>query len=467
MEIKIFAFLSLIPALYVFNKVIKRKDITFFDVLLIFYTVYFALIPLLLDTKNIAYDIVKKDFNTHLYTFFFYNLFASLVILADKYILSLHKYPFFNLTGFLRKVYMTISFDRRIIILAAIIECYLWIMLAIDNSNAFEYGLGSMEQIRIAAEAKRSPITLLLSGGIHSLRLFCAYLLLGYYFFRKSPRYNKVFYLLCISLLCIYLQISRTYLLELMTFIMLLYYAVKRIITKKMMLITCIGAFILYVFIFPAMTAYRGAKRILMGSNDNPITLVETIEGAVDELYKGSIKVKDRDNKDARAWNVYQIYAYSFSHPVSYNGELTTAAFSIGIPKILYPNKSKYGSQGIIENALKIHEDVADSILLLANMENTILSPLIAISIFVFLFLCWNGFMTIFYKHTRMTICLPFFSVCFFMRCNRIEGSLDGFISEFIQSLIWATITYFVIRYINKLFHEKNTSHHSVRRTLR
>ncbi len=83
MAIKILSFIALFPCWYVINKILKRKELNSFDIILSFHTLYFAAIPLKVDVNLIIYNEVKEDFEIQLATFVFYILFTFVLLINN------------------------------------------------------------------------------------------------------------------------------------------------------------------------------------------------------------------------------------------------------------------------------------------------------------------------------------------------------------------------------------------------
>lgn len=83
MEIKILGFFSLFTILRTIVKIINRDDLTCVDVILLSYTIYFAIIPIVGDVSFIGSDMIINSSLSHWYVFIVYNIFAYSLVLFD------------------------------------------------------------------------------------------------------------------------------------------------------------------------------------------------------------------------------------------------------------------------------------------------------------------------------------------------------------------------------------------------
>ena len=176
MEIKIYALLSLLPFIYVINKVVKRQDLTCFDLILTFHTLYFAVVPLVSDIDDIEYKIVRNNSEVHFLTFFFYNMFAYMLCIADSILKRRKGFYLYNLTALIRYAVNKIIQKQNIVWLIFAIEIFLWFMQSVSTILLFERGVRSLEDEREAVRATNTPIIMLSMGLSHLMKIFCLFL---------------------------------------------------------------------------------------------------------------------------------------------------------------------------------------------------------------------------------------------------------------------------------------------------
>lgn len=448
MDIKFYALISCIPLLYIIRKFIHKKDINCFDIILSFHTLYFAIIPLLFNIKDIGYNIVKNNNQIIFETFIYYTLFIYTLLFIDIYYSnsSPKKNSLFNFTHSIRQWMIQYNLNNSIIYKIILIEIFLIIVQYITYKIATMVGIGAMDNLRENSKALQSPFIMLLFSSATLLRPYTLFIITTLWiknkFTKKKEKY--LFYLENIILIILYLQISRTYIFEAFIIVSLILYSVYK---EKIQLIhyikACIGVLLIVGVIFPFVSAFRKARKAVI--NNEHISITETIHKTIEIISDGNLEKKGVDNKEARSWGAYQNLVLSSYYHYEGNGKLTSEAISYGIPKIIYPQKSKIGSQGIIEQELKIYTDLTDSILLFAQMENRSIGFLYANFIFICILSIWNNLKRFFTRFFKSGIIIPLFFIEIIFLTSRIETSPDQFISTFIQFTIWPIIIYFFV----------------------
>lgn len=470
MDIKIYALISCIPLLYVFHKFIHKKDINSFDILLSFHTLYFAIIPLIFNTKDIEYSIVRNNEQIRFETFIYYTLFIYTLLFIDIYYSSKkRKDSIINFTYSIRQWIIICNLKNSIIYKILIIEILLIIIQYITYKIAAAVGVGTMETFRENSKALQTPFSMFLLNSAGLLRLYILFIIINLWIKNKFKikKERWLFYIENIILILLFLQISRTYIFEAFIIILLIVYSTyKKHIKLKHYIKASIGILLIVGLIFPFVTAFRKAKKNAIINQQESI--VKIINETFEIISNGNMEEKGIDNKGTRSWGAYQNLVLSSFYPYEGNGKLTLEAISFGIPKIIYPQKSQFGSQGIIEKELKIYTDLTDSILLFSQMENRTIGFLYANFIFICLLLFWEKLKKIFFKVLKCNIITPLFFIEAIFLTSRIETSPDQFISTFIQFMIWPFLIFLLLHKSTKktCIHEKYSSNSTQQSTL-
>lgn len=445
MDVKIYGLVSCIPLLYLVYKFIHKRDLNCFDILLSFHTLYFAIIPVLFDFKDIAYSIVKNNQQIRFETFVYYTFFIYTLLLLDIYYSSFKKTDsLLNFTYSIRKWIIECNLKNSIIYKILIVEILLIVIQYITYKISAIVGVGTMEDLRENTKVIRTPLIMLMLNSANLLRPYILFIIVLLWiknrFIVKKEKY--LFYLENLILIVLYLQVSRTYIFEAFFVILIIFYSFnKDKLTLKHYIKASIGVLLIVGLIFPFVSSFRRAKRIALVNGQESI--MEIVYKTFEILGDGSLDKQGIDNKATRSWGAYQNLALSSFYSYEGNGKLTLEAISYGIPKIIYPQKSQIGSQGIIEQELKVYTDLTDSILLFSQMENRVLGFLYANIIFVFILSLWEKLRKIFLSFFKSNIITPLFFVEIIFLTSRIEVSPDQFISNFIQFMIWPIIIYF------------------------
>lgn len=458
MDIKLFAIFSLLTLFPTFLKIKQRKDLSCIDIILLCQSLYMCFIPLFYNVDNITFTRVKKRIDVHIYIFLIYNAFAYLMILIDK--ILQRKYAntnsFFLITRYIRNWSLRHKMQYNYLPFIIFIIAIQWYLIYSSFTYSQEIGLGSMEYLREQRLENQSPITILLSGMSSLLRLYVVFILTIFYVQNKGQHQSiKEKFLLYGSILfeiILHFQISRTYLVESSILIVLIIYAINKGTLKIKNIINSSIVLILFIIIvFPIITGIRTAKRYLIQNNISVTNISDLLNYSIETLISNKINIEQVDNSQSRVWYVYQIIGYSYTVPYYGNGELTVNAISYGIPKFLFPQKSKDGSQGIIEKKTGLHEDIADSMLLLGVMENRFLGWIIAVFYYVLIIISYEKIRGLLYRFLKNDWCMPVILLALFIWLNRIEYSFDNFISSIIQASLCYIAFYYAVKLYNKV----------------
>jgi hypothetical protein len=447
MAIKIFSLFSLLPVLYVLNKIRKRRDFSCADILLFFETLYVAFVPLIGNEELIKYRVVRENYSVQLDLFLIYNLFAWLLVIIDIVFFhnSNNKNTLLNVTGYIRTWVKRNILPNKILVFLIILSILQWGINMSSYTRDVEMGLGSLDQRRDNIAETNTPFSLWLNSGLHFIRLYVVFMT-SVYFFQKKVLGKKIekkwlFGILVISEAFLHLQISRIYVLESVVLVLLIYYSLfKAQITFKSIFKGVVSLVLVVLLVFPLITGFRSARYAMIGGHLNSDNIVEVVGTGIRMMMDGDIDMEDADNKDTRMWDMYEALCLGCRSDYQGYGELTANAISVGIPSIIYPDKSKTGSQGIIEVETGANTDIADSMLLLGIMEFKFLSPILCVmyyGIFIISLMLIHRFIkNTFYNSNAIIIIF----ICVFMWLNRIEMTFDSLIATIINMLIWYSI---------------------------
>ncbi|WP_147377270.1 hypothetical protein [Mangrovibacterium diazotrophicum] len=122
---------------------------------------------------------------------------------------------------------------------------------------------------------------------------------------------------------------------------------------------------ILY-FVFNFALVFRSTIRIL-GAQQKKLTPIEVVKQSLTNFDKR----QDTNHQiTSRSLAVFAALSKSFTSEYEPGkGELTKSSISVGIPKVIYPNKNPNGSQLLIESKLGTESDTADSFLMFSRVE--------------------------------------------------------------------------------------------------
>lgn len=448
MAIKILSFIALFPILYVVKKILKRKELNSFDIILSFHTLYFAAIPLQAKTNLIMYREVRDNFEIQMASFIFYMLFVFLLLFIDiRFSQKTSKPNLFYLGEYTRNFTKTVNLTNNFsfyIILAGTIFIYYAMSYLMYSTMAMGYM--NYDDMHDYLFQNQSPMTIFIKSFETTIRLYITFILscaiLQYKM--KGEKLPTKWKILSFFVVLYYFFISRTYLFEAFVLFSFIYYACRREkITTSLLVRTVVCAVLIIGIVFPFITAFRSTKKRMMYNDD--VSTTEILIASVESVFSGGKNIENLDNKEERSLNVYQIFARCVGYGKSHYGELSAASVSHGMPKALMPSKSKFGSQEIIEQEIGNGNDVADSVLLHFQMESQYLGFLLSNLFFLMIISIYNKIMKE-CRRIKIVYLSPFFVAVIFPWLDRCEYGVDGFTSGIFQNMLQLIVLALVLK---------------------
>lgn len=453
MEIKILSFISLLPIIYTINKVIKRKDLTAIDIVILYQSLYMSIIPIIGNQENIAYPIVRFSSEIHWFVFSVYTTFIILLIFMDRILQSNYCNTIYSITKYIRYLskYIRVTYFSLLILFIFII--YQWSVYYFNfqlKSSIIDLG-----DVRENIKEVNSPLTMLLNSIYLIIRLFIVFYLTVVIINLRdlNSKFKIIIFFTTLSEIIFHLLISRTYLFESISIVFLIIYSLQKDNIRFSFFLKILFSFIFAVYIiFPIITTVRAASKDLMFHKEN-VNVLSIIEYSYDYITSKKEIIKEKDNANERQWNVYQIIGYSYTAPYQNLSELILHSISYSLPSKLFPNKSKLGSQGIIERETKLYNDIADSILLFSVMGNRFFSPLIACVIYLIVFKVYIYIYRKVRVYTKNPYCCIIMLLAFFRFLNLIEYTMDRFINSIFVLVFWIFIINILTKKVLKQQH--------------
>ena len=427
--IKTLSFFLLLPCLHVVMKLIKKKEINFFDLILIFTTLYFAFIPL--KSNQSVFDSIGRINDDTSIIVFLYLLFFFLTLLICSHFLEKKINTPINLTFFL-KHFPTIKSNlwlNMILIFIPVFSLYYYIpqMSLISSFSEIQ-----KDGVDMSYEA--SSMVKFFSS-IFSVSLILSLLIL---FQNINKRKFEISNLISVILFLInLLLLSRRQLILYFLFAAILFYSFNReLINKKFLIyLTGFGLFIYFVY-FPFYNIIR--RTPVEFQFDSPITsLIAIYEYGIDSYTDASGDASElTEEREIGLYRaVYWLAQNDTENDISW-GKVTLAAIDHAIPKIINPGKG-LGSEVILQNRMNTANDSADSVLLLAFADFSILGSVLAVLIYYVVYRMWllisNGFRFFFDE----SIVSYYFAFFLFKMSFSIEQKLDGILAD--------TVAYFLV----------------------
>lgn len=438
MEIRLWAFLSMLPAIYVVRKIVMRKDISCFDILLTMHAVYFGLIPLFGDQTKLESFVRNDSYATFMVSLTAF-LFMLVLIVLD--VVFMRKHPFLNISRFIRNWTKVHVYSRSIIFVLVSIVVALWLTSFYWTNVEIEIGGGSRAEMREAQAEIQTPMMMFVLSGQNILRLVFVFLFTTT-FVQANQRLislkKKYLFIILVCFIIWHLQISRTILLESALMAMLVVYSVfKDKLIARDFVKAFVAALLVVLIGFPIVTGIRAVRIGMVYGGMSLSSIFELLEKSYDAWSTHEIDLNELDNSSSRSWGCYSSLAYAYQCDYSGYGVLTINAFTKGLPKVLFPWKSLTGSQLIIEKETHQNDDICDTFLLVGIMESRLLGIFIAGLYYLLLiggFLLLYHFFKFYFKNDLF---VPLFISEVFMYLDQVEFTPDGLISVYINLIMW------------------------------
>ncbi len=443
--------LSLWPCLYVIQKIRSKKDVNAFDLLIVFHCLYFAALPLIGDEKDFSYGNDVFSLQTTITSMLFFNLFTAIIVCVDLWWTrnKSNKKSILNVSQYLRNLYDSFSYNRRIIYL---FYCLLAI-LSVWNYVSGEF----MYQMADVAVKYNDPKMMLFGELVASLRIPMSALLSLTLLKKERLTALSIFDWAAIVFFCFYiLAISRTWQVEIFLTFLLCLYSVRRNKFNKVLYVKIgVAVLFLYFVIFPFKSFYRMAKGDARAEGRFSYSLLEF--EAISDAMEKDYEIDEIDNKEGRQLYLYCIYAKCVSvAPPMQLGSLTAKSISYCLPSAFFAWKSTTGSQQAIEKLSTVNDDVADSAILHALVEFWYLCPVVTTLIFLSILFIWDVYHRLVnWKIHDILVSLLFFNHII-VYSVRIETGVDLYLSTLIHSVLLLIIYWLIIKAAYILFRYKS-----------
>ena len=426
--IKILSLILLFPSFFVAKKLVTKKDLNFFDLLIIFNTLYFVIIPL--KSNQIAFNSIGRLTTETSVSIFFYLLFFFLSCLLASYLVKKNSDKPINITYYLNNypnLKISLLFKSILIILPVFSITYYVPQVSYFTSFA------AIQETNLSASYEQSSIlkffaTIFRFGLIISIVVFVQNL--------KKKHYDILNIISLILFLVNFLMLPRRELLEAFLFASVVFYATNReLINKKFITYALVFGCFMYFIYFPFYNIIRVSP--IEFEIQEPIS-------SINDIYDYGMSNFDQSNEDAaemtdtRAINLYKaiylVSSYDSDKDITW-GQITLSAIDHAIPKVLNPSKG-LGSEITLQDRQHITYDNADSILLLALADYSVLGSIVTIIFFLLIYSTWlfiSDFSEYFFERTTVSLYVVYsvFGLAF-----ATEQKLDAILADTIAFVI-------------------------------
>lgn len=414
--------LGLLPTIYPIRRMINKLELNLFDLIILFHTLNFALVPLWKGNIMHWSDIGIIE------TFLYYISFVVLLLCLDFFWHYLYedRESLINITAYLKK-YNRFKISRT----GSIILFMVLVISLVFYMPKATYIL-HLEDAGVVMEHDEKVYTALL-GNIFNI----AGVILILYFSYNFKRLNLKDYCLWMFVAYVIMNLffPRRVLLSVLLQVILCLYAIHRnLIKMKAVSFFAIIAMFLYLVYFPFYNIMRHGSTSVFFNPSEPIeSLAKLSSYAIDNW--DTMNKEATIASDTRSLNLYDaIYNLIYYNPDPCYGKLTLEALDVGLPRFIKPSKGD-GSMPIMEEMTKHYADQADSYLLLAYGDFHFWGGWYTVLIFLFIissFIIYNYILWCIIRSKMVSLYLILLLFCFTWN---VETSLDGFLSWFFSSV--------------------------------
>lgn len=430
--LKFCALLSMLSVVYPLRKIIRRKELNFFDFILLFHCLYFCVIPLTASDADFKfYSGWILDDSSILSLFLVYNLFAYSILFCDYHWTKKwgRTNNVINITYCLR--HTSVSFSKWMYYILAGVILYSVIFYLPQVSIAVHFEDAQVQNYN------ESSLTMIW-GGIYMLSF--GIVILKYYLDKKNNVKNKIILFYLISFILISFFLPRRIFLQYVLEFALIFYSINRmLITKKIILVLAGGVMFLYLIYMPFYNQMRW--NTVDFDSSNPIeSLIEIVDSGLNDSNISKKKAQE-DTSGRKLGLYYALYQVIENDDRPSLGSLTYLAIDIAIPSILNPGKGM-GTELVMEKKAMLQTDCADSMIFLAYGEFAILGSFYTTFLYILVAFFYSWYDSFFGQMRKIGLA-SFYSILilFFLSWN-VESKLDGAFAGIFQSLILIFLLY-------------------------
>lgn len=462
LTLRLLAFISLLPLIYPLYKLIKRKELNLFDLVIVFSSLYYCVIPLVSSSENYNYsEIVNSQYiqfsiysfyNLFIYSLFFFNIIWSISSFNKKVHLI-------NLSHSIEVYFRKIIIPPNILYLYVFFVIIGWIIYVYTlSASALTANLSYTDIRESLADNKNYQGSVALTIFNYLNSVIFSILIFDILKIKKLRKKIPIIYwIILANFLTISMLSSRTSFLGKLIFVALVYYSLERLSFKwKNALKLFIVLFLVIGIVFPLVNIYRNSVRIL-GAEATNKNLIENFGFILNTTINNYSEMNKESSNAVGSRSVYVFQAFSSAFIINDEpelGNLSSNAISFSTPHFIYPGKSITGSQLIIEKKLKVYTDIADSFLLFNKLEWGTLGAFICVLFFIFHFICWDLLLKIGISVLKNKILFFFPLISVFAICHDVELSPDTSIANLIQApfvLFSIFLLFYILRTLNRI----------------
>ena len=439
--LKLLSIIASIFSIYPLLKFIRKEEINIFDLIILFHTVFFCIVPIVsdysaflwLDGFNFEHNIISR-------IFIYYILFISIMFGIDLFWTRHYKYKksIINITYYLKSLpKINVSWIFLFMLGVNLIISWLWYLPQASYMDTFE----KYSQLK---GYESSPLYLLYGSIFIVCVSFSLILLLKN---ELNTKKKNILLVLFLGFAILLLFLPRRVLLFYFILGLIVAYSIKRdLFTIKR--IVWIGFFVLFVIkiYFPFYNVMRRSS-VKIDSSNFTTSLISVLQDTRNNF--DAKKNHAKEVSEGRALNLYYaLYRIAKYDKSPENGKLFIAAIDHAIPKVLNPYKGE-GTEPILQKKMRCNTDQADSILLLSygdfgfylgSFYSVLLYFLI---IYVYVLLCRCNYLYL-NNGPMMGVLLILYLIS--MAWN-VEGKLAGYFASYIHLIIMTILLFLMSKF--------------------
>lgn len=410
--------ITAIPALYPLFRMVKKKELNMFDLLILFSTLHFSVSPI----KEGEYANFTDFGVTNVFVFYF--LFIYLLLVSD---VIYHRNNdktncIINITKYLQNFY-EIRFGligKLLIGLCLLVMLVYYLPRATIVAASKDLGVVSYEE---------SSLTMAFG---YMMKVAGFLLFLDFSYSIKNKKYSRIniCYLLAYTAILLFFP-RREFLSGLLQLLIAIYSVHRRFFSmKRILMFGALAAFLWGVY-FPFYNVIRW-NPVNFDSNHPVESLVSIVEYGIENYAANS--ADQLESSEQRSLGLYQaVYMLASRNITPQYGKVTLASIDVAIPKVLNPNKGS-GSEGLLEQMTGAYVDIADSFMLLSYGEFGLLGGIYCCVLYLFFILLYSKYAK-FYISVLSSRLVPIF-VMFTLLDSlwNVEGKVESYISWFFGS---------------------------------
>lgn len=434
--------ISVVPSVLVLSKIIRRKDISFFDVAIVGTTIYFILIPY----KAYYFDqLLNFNINNYVLSLFVVTCFIYLLFFFNNYFKDLQ---ILNMTKIIASIDGKVSISYRIVYLCLIAGS----MMLYKVANYSSMDANNIEENNQLYFGSDMPIYLRMIWLFVSQTLPILFIYTLKNFKKCGDRFKKILCIVALSItFCSYFLGPKTNMTLFIIFVLIYFYSIDRhkISQKKFLSVLVIFPLFIIVY-FPISQSFRLVKQMTVQNNSSH-SFTDVVDAYIEmsDVDLSDIKKYSDTYVKGRSLNVFYCFDYTNTRPFQGEGLLTYYVIKSLLPlnaKDLGVNGNILGDTYVFKGA-----DVGESILTWFNADFRYIGIVMALFFYLVIFYSFFFYYNFFGKLFNNKAIILLFVFNSFSYCFNIECNPSGFFHPFYLEMLFGVLTFGILCKVFKI----------------